>query len=156
VSTNVTLDHGYAMHFNAAGRMQSEANTFWYPSTRLFDYMLRYMRLAPVDCVFLPHWHPDVRSSHAFDKRSGYAAVVCRAVDRADADDWMRESVRTSWEYRELADWGLADRQPESEISYSAATGESIDVAAMIERAPPVEPPVTESDSHLLRLSALT
>jgi 2-polyprenyl-3-methyl-5-hydroxy-6-metoxy-1,4-benzoquinol methylase len=154
VSTNVTLDPGYAMDFNAAGRMLGEANTFWYPSARLLDYMLRYMRLVPIDCAFLPHSSAEVPTLRAFDKPSGYVAVMCRAADRADADDWMRESARTSWEYRELSDWDLADRQPESQIQYSAGTGTGIDLAATIESAPPVEPPVAESDSHLLRLSA--
>jgi 2-polyprenyl-3-methyl-5-hydroxy-6-metoxy-1,4-benzoquinol methylase len=147
VSTNVTLDPGYTMDFNAAGRMQSEGNTFWYPSARLLDYMLRYMRLAPIDCEFLP--------GPQTDGRVGYASVVCRAVDRAEDDDWMRESARTSWEYRGLSDWGRADRQPVSAIAYLGnGGGEPIDVAATIDSRPPVEVPADESDSHLLRLTA--
>lgn len=153
VSTAVTLDPGFAMDFNAAGRMQSEGNTFWYPSARLLDYLLRYLRLAPIDCAFMPHAHPELLGSHAFDKPSGYAAVVCRAVDRADADDWMRTSVRTSWEYRGTSDWTRADAQPESRIAYRGERGGApIDLADAVASRPPVAPPADEVDSHVLRL----
>ena len=43
------------MRFNVAGHMQPESNTYWYPSARLFDYLLRYMRLEPIDCLFARH-----------------------------------------------------------------------------------------------------
>lgn len=33
--------------FNAGGRMQDEANTFWYPTLELLEYQLRYLRLHP-------------------------------------------------------------------------------------------------------------
>jgi 2-polyprenyl-3-methyl-5-hydroxy-6-metoxy-1,4-benzoquinol methylase len=152
VSTNVTLDPGYAMDFNAAGRLQSEGNTFWYPSARLLDYMLRYMRLVPIDCAFLPH--ADIDAHGSIGKPSGYASVVCRAVDRADDDPWMRESARTSWEYLELGDWNVADNQPVSSIPYrSPRDREPIDLHEALP-ANSVTVPVAEADSHTLRLDA--
>jgi SAM-dependent methyltransferase len=152
-STNVTLDPGYVMDFNAAGRMQTEANTFWYPSARLFDYMLRYLRLVPIDCSFLPH--SDTQAHGLPDKQTGYASVVCRAVDEADGDDWMRASARSSWEYSDLSDWDLADSQPVSSIRYRSPHGpESIDLAEFIASAPPIQVPAAEDDGHILRLTA--
>jgi SAM-dependent methyltransferase len=158
VSTNVTLDPGYTMDFNAGGRLQSEANTFWYPTVELLDYMLRYMRLAPIDCMLLPHELSPLRESFVFDKPSGYLSVLCRAVDESDeagGDQWMRESTATSWEYLDGSDWDRAARAPESSIEYvGERDGGRIDLAAAVAATPPVATAATEDDSHILRLSA--
>jgi hypothetical protein len=125
VSTGVIRDAGHFMEFNNAGRMQEEANTFWYPSVPLLDYMLRYLALAPIDCAFL--WHKNVSNPHVrlgFDKPSGYISVVCRAVDAVvpfPGDLWMNRSARDSWEYRGLCDWQVAKDQPSSSVAYRRA-----------------------------------
>jgi hypothetical protein len=54
VSTNVVNRKYYSIEFNDRGKLQTEGNTFWCPSIPLFDYMLRYLRLAPIDRVYLP------------------------------------------------------------------------------------------------------
>ena len=54
-STNVIESADYLMEFNNGGRLQDEGNTFWYISVPLLDYILRYFRLTPLDCVYLPH-----------------------------------------------------------------------------------------------------
>jgi SAM-dependent methyltransferase len=155
VSTSVTLDNGYTMDFNAGGRMLAEVNTFWYLSARLFDYMLRYMRLAPIDCAFMPHSDPRIAASHSFDKPSGYVSVACRAVDHAADDDWMGESSASAWDYLDLSDWERADRQPKSTIGYRGESGDgSFDLVEAIRTRTPVTAPGAEEDSHLLRLSA--
>jgi 2-polyprenyl-3-methyl-5-hydroxy-6-metoxy-1,4-benzoquinol methylase len=151
VSTNVTLDPDYVMDFNAEGRMQAEANTFWYPSARLLDYMLRYMRLTPVDCAFYPH--SELGGGFTFDKPSGYVSVVCRAVDDADRDDWMRDSTRTSWEYHGLSDWRRAEAQPRSTIRYMGGNA-ALDLAESLASRPPTGIPADVDDSHVLRLAA--
>jgi SAM-dependent methyltransferase len=152
VSTNVTLDPQAVLEFNVAGRLQSEANTFWYASARLLDYLLRYLRLEPIDCLFSPH--ADYGPEYALDKPSGCVSVACRAVDEADDDPWM-ESAPTSWEYLGLSDWKLADAQDVSDIRYDApGGGRRIDLHETIEREAAVRRPVAEEDSHLLRLSA--
>jgi SAM-dependent methyltransferase len=156
VSVPLTLDPGYVMDFNAGGRLQSEANTFWYPSARLFDYLLRYMRLEPIDLVFMPH---AADAAHgAREKPSGYTSIVCRAVDSADVDDWMRDSASTSWEYRDLSDWGMADRQPVSSIAYHRPDGGNgpIDLEHEVSTTTPVLPPAEVDDSHALRLDAIS
>jgi SAM-dependent methyltransferase len=153
VSSPVTLDPGYVMDFNAGGRFQPEGNTFWYPSARLFDYLLRYMRLEPIDCAFLRHADDPAHGTR--DKPSGYACVVCRAVDTAGHDAWMQESARTSWEYQGLSDWALAASQPVSTIGYRSPNGAgTIDLPTAIEVLQPVPVPAAEDDSHTLRLTA--
>jgi 2-polyprenyl-3-methyl-5-hydroxy-6-metoxy-1,4-benzoquinol methylase len=152
VSTNVTLDPEPVLEFNVAGRLQPEANTFWYASASLLDYLLRYLRLEPIDCLFCPH--AEYGPEYALDKPSGYLSVACRAVDDAGDDPWM-ESAPSSWEYLGLSDWKLADQQDVSDIGYDApAGGRRIDLRETIEREKPIRRPVAEQDSHLLRLSA--
>jgi 2-polyprenyl-3-methyl-5-hydroxy-6-metoxy-1,4-benzoquinol methylase len=152
VSTNVTLESEPVMRFNVAGHMQREANTYWYPTARLLDYLLRYLRLQPIDCAFLPHAR--LGDDYAFDTPSGYVSVACRAVDEIDGDPWML-SARSSWEYLGLSDWKLAASQDESDIAYEASDGGGpIDISEQIERAPPVAYPAAEDDSHFLGLGA--
>jgi 2-polyprenyl-3-methyl-5-hydroxy-6-metoxy-1,4-benzoquinol methylase len=152
VSTNVTLEPEPVMRFNVAGQMQREANTYWYPTARLFDYLLRYLRLEPIDCVFIPH--SQLGPDYMFDKASGYLSVACRAVDRIDGDPWMLAAAGT-FEYLGLSDWRLAAQQDESGVAYDAPTGGSaIDLPETIERIEPLEHPAAEDDSHLLRLAA--
>jgi SAM-dependent methyltransferase len=153
VSTNVTLDPEPVMRFNVAGELQEEPNTYWYPSATLLDYMLRYLRLQPIDCLFLPHSSlgPEIQ----FQKPTGYLSIACRAVTEIDGDPWMLNSGANSWEYVGLSDWKLAASQDESDVGYDAPGGGGpIDVAETIERTEPVRYPAAEDDSHLLRLAA--
>ena len=81
------------MEFNNAGRIQEEANTFWYVSVPLLDYMLRYLALAPIDCSFT--WHSSLADPHVrqrFDKPSGYIWSC--------AEPWMtpcRPATTSGW-----------------------------------------------------------
>jgi 2-polyprenyl-3-methyl-5-hydroxy-6-metoxy-1,4-benzoquinol methylase len=123
VSTNVVVDNAFTMHFNNAGRLQEEANTFWYLSVPTLDYVLRYLKLAPIDCLYLSH--RDIKSSvrYVTDVESGYLSVVCRAKDDllpSGEDDWMRKSAQWSWEYAGLIDWDFCSRQAVTQVPYSA------------------------------------
>jgi 2-polyprenyl-3-methyl-5-hydroxy-6-metoxy-1,4-benzoquinol methylase len=151
VSTSVTLDAGDVMDFNTRGRLLDDHTTFWYPSVGLLEYMLRSMRLEPIDCAFLPH--ADIPGMPDHGKPSGYLSVMCRAVDRVDGDPWMRESASRSWEYQDLSDWRRADRQPVSSIAYAGAEP-GLDLRRAVESRPPVRLPAAQDDSHVLRLSA--
>jgi SAM-dependent methyltransferase len=73
----VTLDPGYTMDFNAAGRIHSDANTFWYPSARLFDYLLRYMRLAEVTRVSGDSQFPFEPVSASLEDLEGGNVYLC-------------------------------------------------------------------------------
>ena len=122
VSTNVVLSADYLMEFNNEGRWQDEANTFWYMSVPLLDYILRYLRLAPIDCIYLPHASVQSRIRYTSNKPSGYMSVACRAVDQpllTSSDKWMNESARGSWEYQGLIDWKRAAGNPVSRIEYN-------------------------------------
>ena len=124
VSTNVVIDNAFTMQFNNAGRLQEEINTFWYMSVPTLDYLLRYLKLAPIDCLYTPH--RDIKSSvrYVTDVESGYLSVVCRAKDDllpSREDDWMRKSAQQSWEYAGLIDWDFCSRQAVTQVRYSAA-----------------------------------
>jgi len=167
VSNNVVTSDGYFMEFNDHGRLQLEINTFWYPSVRLFDYLLRFMKLAPIDCAFLPHRAITTDSistggDYVFDKPSGYLSVVCRAMDEVVAgvdDEWMRDAAAGSWEHRHLIDWKRVARQPVSTIGYEArdprskSADECIDLFDAVSRREPVTRVADRRDSHILRLA---
>ena len=153
VSTNVLVASDPVLEFNVAGRLQSDPNTFWYATPALLDYLLRYLRLEPIDCLFCPH--AEYGAQYALDRPSGYLSVACRAVDEADGDPWMASSAQRSWEYLGLSDWKLAGRQGESEIAYdSPSGGQRISLSEAVEQRAPTPTPVAEQDSHVLRLSA--
>ncbi|HMJ95061.1 MAG TPA: methyltransferase domain-containing protein [Thermoleophilaceae bacterium] len=161
VSTNVTLDPDPVMDFNAGGRMHADGNTFWFTSVALLDYMLRYMRLVPIDCEFMPlkAWAGEesqrLGRNLDFEKPSGYLSVVCRAVDSVETDVWMRNSEQTSIEYQGLTDWRLAQSQPRSEIRYDAKEDpDDFDLVRTVHDRRPVMPPAAPLDSHLLALGA--
>lgn len=173
VSTNVIVDREAFAHFNAKGELQEEDNTFWYLSTGLLDYALRYLKLAPLDCLYQPHetMATDWRMKTA--KRSGYLAVLCRAVDGpmpANDDGWMDGSAARSWEYDWIPDWQLANSQPVSRIGakrsrlrarddlgvtrWERLRGKSpraIDLTAAVEESTPITH-AAPGDSHRLSL----
>ena len=164
VSTNVTLEERLAMQFNDAGRMQSEINTFWYLSVPLFDYLLRYLRLAPLDCLFLPHTAVRSGAGYVFDQPSGYLSVLCQAVDAPLAvpgDEWMAKSAAGSWEYLGLVDWRRAKRQPaataivrgELDRRHFRRDIECLDLWEAVNGRAPLGSAADPSDTHLLRLA---
>jgi 2-polyprenyl-3-methyl-5-hydroxy-6-metoxy-1,4-benzoquinol methylase len=163
VSTNVVVDESTAMHLNDGGRFQDETNTFWYLSIRALDYLLRYLRLAPIDCLYLPHRNIKSTVRYVSELQSGYCSIVCRAQDdvlSTKDDAWMRKSARVSWEYTGLTEWSFADRQKRTEIAYSGAVAKSLfrgDLNAIdLSRAVAVNVVARAeqaSDAHVLKLS---
>lgn len=165
VSTNVLIDSEPYADFNARGRMQVEPNTFWYLSTGLLDYLLRYLRLAPIACAYLPHETMRTDWRMETGKRSGYLSVLCRAVDEIapePGDEWMVDSAARSWEYEWHTDWERADAQPISRIGAGQGRVEQwlgrrrqsrqIDLTETVEAQPPLRS-APLSDSHTLRLA---
>jgi SAM-dependent methyltransferase len=165
VSTNVVVDEEPFADFNAKGRLQAEPNTFWYLSTGLLDYALRYLRLAPLATAYQPHDTMATEWRMQTGKRSGYLSVLCRAVDEilpANDDDWMADSASRSWEYEWLVDWERAASQPLSSIRLRknrrrlfrrVRPSALIDVTTSITSSQAITAAASPSDSHLLRLS---
>lgn len=154
VSTNVVHTHDHLMEFNNAGRLQDELNTFWYLSIPLIDYMLRYLRLAPIDCLYLPHENVRSHIRYRTDKQTGYITIACRAVDEplaTDTDPWMKRSARESWEYLGLVDWHRARKNPDSRIGYKGNSNR-IDLWESVNEKPPVGMTTNLAETHCLRL----
>jgi 2-polyprenyl-3-methyl-5-hydroxy-6-metoxy-1,4-benzoquinol methylase len=166
VSTNVVVDNTLTMHFNNGGRLQEETNTFWYLSVPALDYLLRYLKLAPIDCLYISH--REIKSSvrYVTDVESGYLSVVCRARDDllpSREDDWMRKSAQQSWEYTGLIDWDFCSRQAVTQVPYSATieknllkddTGTIDLLRALLTRA--IREAQTSNDAHVLRLADIS
>jgi SAM-dependent methyltransferase len=161
VSTNVVHSADYLMEFNNEGRWQDEGNTFWYISVPLLDYILRYLRFAPIDCIYSPHASIQSHVRYTSDKPSGYISVACRAVDQpllTSADNWMSKSARDSWEYQGLIDWKRAAGNPVSRIEYNGnlerkclrSDSGSMDLCRAINEITPVL--MGEGATHVLRL----
>jgi 2-polyprenyl-3-methyl-5-hydroxy-6-metoxy-1,4-benzoquinol methylase len=163
VSTNVVVDNAFTMQFNNAGRLQEEANTFWYLSVGALDYLLRYLKLAPIDCLYIAH--RDIKSSvrYVTDAESGYLSVVCRAMDDlipSREDNWMRKSAQSSWEYAGLIDWDFCSRQAVTQVPYSTTIEKNLlrDDTGTVDllRTLPVRAiheAERSSDAHVLRLA---
>jgi 2-polyprenyl-3-methyl-5-hydroxy-6-metoxy-1,4-benzoquinol methylase len=151
VNTNVVLSDGMLAEFNAAGHMQDEANTFWYPTVELLQYQLRYLRLQPIDAMAVSHEALRSKIRYKFDTPSSILCILCRATDEVAADPWMRESVAKSWEYRSFTDWARADRQPESPITAENMNPIELTPGEMALRQVPGT--VCEQDAHILHLA---
>jgi len=151
VNTNVIISDDMNAEFNAAGRMQDEVNTFWYPSIALLGYWLRYLRLEPIDAMMVRH--SDLRSAirYGFDKPSAILCVLCRATDAADADPWMERSAIESWEYQSFSDWPRADGQVVSGITAENMTPIALGQKELAHRLVPGSVP--ETDAHGLHLT---
>lgn len=173
VSTNVIIDREEFASFNARGRFQVEPNTFWYLSTGLLDYVLRYLKLAPIAAAYQPHETMATDWRMETGKRSGYLSLLCRAVERilpSEGDEWMPDSAARSWEYEWLVDWERASAQPFSRIRAAGAgprrddlgfsrwqrlarkTPPAIDVTTAVEREAPITAAARPADSHRLGL----
>jgi 2-polyprenyl-3-methyl-5-hydroxy-6-metoxy-1,4-benzoquinol methylase len=163
VSTNVVVDDTFTMQFNNAGRLQDEINTFWYMSVPTVDYLLRYLKLAPIDCLYIPH--RDIKSSTRYvtNVESGYLSVVCRAGDDplpSREDDWMRKSAQQSWEYSGLVDTNFSNRQAVTQVPCSVTIENDLlrdDTGTLdLMRALPsrtIHQAEKPNDTHVLRLA---
>ena len=165
VSTNVVADDSFTMQLNNAGRLQEEVNTFWYLSVGALDYLLRYLKLAPLDCLYISH--RDIKSSvrYVTDVESGYLSVVCRA--RAEpiptrGDNCMLKSAQHSWEYAGI-DWYSCNRQSVTHVPYSATIGKdlhrddtgTVDLLRALSRRT-IHKAERSSDAHVLRLADIS
>jgi 2-polyprenyl-3-methyl-5-hydroxy-6-metoxy-1,4-benzoquinol methylase len=159
-STNVISDDDYRMQFNDRGLLQREEQTFWYLSAPLFEYLLRFFRLEPIDCLYHPYSEgDDVR--FVKDKQAGYLSVVCRATDNIAlaSDDWAARAASGSWEYTALCDYRMLSSQKPAHISYRREWSGGlrqdncpINLSAALQEQEPVVRAERPEDSHILAL----
>ncbi len=111
ISTNVSYHDSPVMVFNEKGFLQPNLTTYWYPTVSLFDYLLRYFRLAPIRAIY----------SRSAPPHNGYMSVICRAMPDvvADADDtWMQPSAWHSWDSMWYGGLEMAKRSERSSIGF--------------------------------------
>ncbi len=167
ISTNVVISERHLMEFNDGGRLQEETNTFWYLSVKYLDYMLRFLKLQPLDFAYYPHRLIRSNVRYLTDVNSGYLSVVCRAHDAVlpvAGESWMGKAVAESWEMTGLSDWQRAAQQTRSAIRYKKepdaafwrADGSGLDLHAAVVAAPDPAPATDPADTHFLHLSHLS
>jgi SAM-dependent methyltransferase len=123
LETAAVLEQGYGMYFNAEGAIYNACSNFWFPSVGCLDYLVRYLRLRPLDCCYV---YEGYRNGARPRHRTVRVAIVLRAetVVLAAADDpWMRlqgdfDSVRN---FFGLVDWSSKSDLPP--VSYTLQNG---------------------------------
>jgi SAM-dependent methyltransferase len=154
--TNVMNRAGHSLEFNYRGRLQAEANTFWYHSVPMMEELARYFLLEPIDALYYPHTAVNP-ATYVPGLDLGYLVMICRAVEESETtDEWTRRSHRHSWEYQGLCDVRRMNAQPVSAIRYAGprnppSTG--LDLMAWVSKPEHVVESVTDlRDSHFLML----
>lgn len=152
ISTNVTEDSDHTMAFNTFGGFQKEANTFWYISVPMMEYMLRYFCLEPIDSIYRKR-----NDAEPGMPDNGYLSVVCRAVDCSDLsvdDPWAAQSRDKSWEYIDAIGMPPWRRLKSSVITYdadSAAQNSPLQLGSTyLDRQ--ITTAQTQTQSHILHL----
>ena len=154
ISTPVHERDDFTMEYNAGGRLQTEANTFWYPSARLFEEWVRSFKMRVEDCLYMPFEGQGlVRDTP--DLKCGYLSVLCRAVDDDPSlDEWTRRMHAQSWEYQGLGDVARMNAQPISSIPLTSPRGAPEPLhAALREPARRITRASDPSEAHILLLS---
>jgi 2-polyprenyl-3-methyl-5-hydroxy-6-metoxy-1,4-benzoquinol methylase len=118
ISTNVMNRDDHTLEFNTRGGLQGETNTFWYHSVPMLEYLIRYFKMVPIDCLYYPNSEIYL---NAPGMNCGGISVICRAVednDIKDGDVWAARSRVASWEYLSLCNGEMMNNQQRSAVSY--------------------------------------
>jgi 2-polyprenyl-3-methyl-5-hydroxy-6-metoxy-1,4-benzoquinol methylase len=100
LETAALIDNAMAMYFNAEGRFYPGTNYFMV-SLACLDYILRFLRLKPLDCLYLNH-HKDTKTAMQVCR----VCIPCLAVENplADKDDaWIKKPFII--DFRDYVDW---------------------------------------------------
>lgn len=87
VESWIDIGDNPAMGFNMAGSITDEMATFWFPSVALFDYLLRFNGLCPIDCGY-----------YRIGDRMRFA-VACRVMGDSvvePSDAWMSRAAQSA------------------------------------------------------------
>jgi 2-polyprenyl-3-methyl-5-hydroxy-6-metoxy-1,4-benzoquinol methylase len=160
IGTNVVNRGGHSLEFNDRGRLQREANTFWYHSIPMMEYLARYFLLTPIDALYYPHTAVNP-ATYVPGMDLGYLVMVCRAVEEhevLDRDEWAKRSRQQSWEFQALCDSARMNAQPRSSITYASRRlanppAGGVDLMQLTTQPTHVVPSVSDArDSHFLML----
>jgi SAM-dependent methyltransferase len=127
VETAALFDGRRALNLNAAARFAPWA--VWLPSLGCLDYLLRLVRLEPIDGIH-------IRAG----RRRGRVALACRAVDSPPADpgdEWIGGALH-DYELAEYLDWERVSSMDPA-IGYRAKGGR-IDLVRTVRNTPPHRP----------------
>jgi tRNA (mo5U34)-methyltransferase len=162
LETAAVLEKGYGMYFNAQGEIYDHHGHYWFPSVGCLDYLVRYLRLRPLDCCYV---YEGYRNGAKRRHRTVRVAIVLRAetaILAASDDEWMKtqhdfDSVRN---FFGLVDWLSNSNLPP--VAYTLQNAglsyrrdpECVDVESSLDSLPSVDTP---EHAHLttLRLADL-
>jgi 2-polyprenyl-3-methyl-5-hydroxy-6-metoxy-1,4-benzoquinol methylase len=114
IETSAIIDNSMVAYFNASGRFGPHTN-YWEVSVECLDYLLRFLRLAPLDCVYFNH--PRSKTASLPICR---IAVTCRAMEDSlpcKDDTWMANP--RSLHYAEFLEWKELEINPTHEVKYT-------------------------------------
>jgi 2-polyprenyl-3-methyl-5-hydroxy-6-metoxy-1,4-benzoquinol methylase len=140
VETFTAVDKEQAMFFNARGTLSHDPSTYFLISVPLLEYLLRYFKLTPIDCVAS---HPVTIEG----RKCARVAITCRATNELGpgADPWMKAAAGEV-DYLTLVDWGSIDSSGENPPAYTSpatrfASDGRCDVTRTVLEMPPLELP---------------
>lgn len=141
VETFTAVDRQQAMFFNARGALTPDSSTYFLISVPLLEYLLRYFKLTPIDCVAS---HPVTIEG----RKCARVAITCRATNELGpgADPWMEEAAGEV-DYLTLIDWDSIDSSGENPPAYGSASSRfagsngSCDVTRTVFESPPLDLP---------------
>jgi len=99
------IDEQFGMFFNKEGMFTPDPSSYFLISVPLLDYVLRYFKLAPLDCIY------GQESTVGKRYKCARVAVACRAENDVLAtagDTWMTEATKIV-DYLTLFDWNVLD-----------------------------------------------
>ena len=134
-----------AMYFNKQGVFTKDPSSYFLPSVPLLDYVLRYFKLAPLDCV---HGGYAALGRGTNGYKTARVAVACRATNEivAQDDPWMQEATRIV-DYVTLIDWDLIDKSGGSPPAFEGASRfldprtETCDLLQTVQKTRPLDLP---------------
>jgi hypothetical protein len=126
VETAAVFDGAFSLNLNEAGRFAPLA--IWLPSLGCLDYLLRLVRLEPIEVVYR-------------GRDQGRIAVACRAVNEPNGDpgDDFIVSPLHDYELAEYLDW-QAVTSGKPPLVYSGRRRERVDLLAAVRDGSPHGP----------------
>lgn len=141
VETAAVIADETCAYFNANGRF-FDGDNFWIPSLPCLDYLLRFVRLRPLDCLYFT-----IASRARSRLRLCRVCVPCLAVDHPVADpgdEWI--ALAQDRDFREHLDWTRVEERARPPLAYATSArawrrpGGAVDVLRTARRAPETRP----------------